>query len=381
MKTYQKSTLIIAVCVTMLLTLLLTVSVMRLISATHPLEREVSQFRELRELISARFIGEHDEAALTEAALAATIDALGDPWSRYLTQAQYEDHMRRSGNQQQGLGISFDRDEETGDVLIFSVVSNSPADHAGLRAGDSIITIADYDTRDLDNDEVRDVVIAHFGQSLRLYVRSADGETRTTYAEIGPFYVNPVYDEMLEDNIGLVSIMNFDSRSGVETVEAVERLYEAGATAIVFDLRYNPGGRVDELLRVLDFLLPEGELFVFEDENGVEMVYHAEEEYFSIPMVVLINEHSFSAAEFFAAILQEEGAAYIVGQPTSGKSRSQQMFPLPSGGAVAISTRRYLTPNRVDLYEAGGIQPDFVVAFGDSGEDLQLQKAIQLLRP
>ena len=381
MKTYQKSTLFIAVGVTMLLTMLLTVSAMRLISATHPLESEVSQFRELREVISARFIGEYDEAALTAAALAAMVDALDDPWSRYLTQAQYEDHLRRVGNQQQGLGISFDRHEETGEVLIFSVVSNSPAYHAGLQAGDSIVMMADYDTKELDNDEVRDVVIAHFGQRLRLYVRGADGETRTTYAEIGPFYVNPVYDEMLEDNIGLVRIMNFDSRSGTETIEAVERLYEAGATAIIFDVRYNPGGRVNELLQVLDFLLPEGEIFVFEDENGIETIYHAEETYFSIPMVVLINEHSFSAAEFFAAILQEEGVAYIVGQPTSGKSRSQQMFPLPSGGAVALSTRRYLTPNRVDLYEAGGIQPDFVVAFGDGEDDLPLQRAIRLLRP
>ena len=381
MKTYQKSTLIIAVCVSMLLTLLLTVSAMRLISATHPLESEVSQFRELREVISARFIGEYDGAALTQAALSATVDALEDPWSRYLTQQQYEEHMRRAGNQQQGLGISFDRHEETGDVLIFSVVPNSPAYHAGLQAGDSIVTMAQYDTKDLDNGEVRDVVTAHFGQSLRLYVRDAEGETRVTYAEIGPFYVNPVYDEMLEDNVGLVRIMNFDSRSGSETIEAVQRLYEAGATAIVFDLRYNPGGRVNELLRVLDFLLPEGEIFIFEDEDGIETIYYAEEEYFSIPMVVLINEHSFSAAEFFAAILQEEGAAYIVGQPTTGKSRSQQLFPLPSGGAVALSTRRYLTPNRVDLYEAGGIQPDFVVESEAGEEDLQLEKAIRLLRP
>lgn len=380
MKTYQKSSMVIAICVTAFITMCLSVLGVRFAQSTHPLHRDLAQLRELREVISVHYIGEQEEAVLTHAALVATVNALGDTWSRYLTQAQFEEHLRRMGNQQQGLGISFSRDEESGEIVILAVSPNSPAYHAGLVPGDTMITVGAHNTIDLEDGEVRDVVLAHYGQSLRLYLRNVAGETRVAYAEIGRFYINPVYYELLEDNIGYIQIINFDLRSGNETIAAIESLYASGVEALVFDLRYNPGGRVDELLQILDYLLPAGEIFVFEDQRGSEIIHRSGADYFSIPMVVLINESSFSAAEFFAAILQEEQRAYIVGLPTSGKSRSQQLFPLPSGGAVALSTRRYLTPARVDLYEAGGVHPDFHVYPGEVGEDLQLEKAIRLLQ-
>ena len=375
MKTYGKSALIIVAFVSMLFTML----AMHFFAPANSLGEELVRLGELRAVISERYIGEQDEHALTEAALTATVNALGDPWSRYLNQAQYEEHLRRMGNQQQGLGITFTRYEESDEILILAVTSNSPAYQAGLVAGDILMEIGEYDTRELDDFQVREVVGAHFGQHLRLQLRNTQGEVRTVYAKIGHFYINPVYYEMLEGFIGLVEIINFDSRSGEETIKAIENLYAQGMQALIFDLRYNPGGRVDELLQILDFLLPEGEIFIFEDQGGREIIHYAGADFFSIPMVVMVNGNSFSAAEFFAAILQEEGVAYIVGTQTSGKSRSQQLFPLPSGGSVALSTRRYLTPARVDLYEVGGVQPDFVVEMEDSEGDPQLEKAIELL--
>jgi len=339
---------------------------------------DVQRFREMREVISARYIGEADEAHLTEVALAATVHALGDRWSRYLTAEEYAYHLVRVQNQHQGIGIVFSRVEDTNEVQIDSVTPGSPAEEAGLSAGDVIVLLAGQDTTELENEDVRQLVTDHFGESIVLEVRSADDVVRTVYVEVRTFFVNPVTFEMMEGNVGYIRLANFDITSGEKTLAAIAELREAGAESLIFDVRSNPGGRVHELLMVLDYLLPEGELFVFEDQNGNEQVRTGGADYLAMPMVVLVNEHSFSAAEFFAAILQEKEWAQIVGEQTSGKGRSQILIPLRDGAAIQLSTSRYLTPGRVDLYEAGGVTPDYVVE-NEPGEDLQLEWALGLL--
>jgi len=340
---------------------------------------DIQRFREMREVISARYIGEVDEVYLTEMALAATVIGLGDRWSRYLTAEEYAYHLVRVQNQHQGIGIVFNRVEDTNEVRIDSVTPGSPAEEAGLLAEDVIVRLAGYDTIELENEDVRQLVTDHFGGSIVLEVRGADDVIRTVYVEVRTFFVNPVTFEMMEGNVGYIRIANFDITSGEKTLAAIEELRETGAESLIFDVRTNPGGRVNELLMVLDYLLPEGELFVFEDQNGNEQIRTSGSDYLAMPMVVLINEHSFSAAEFFAAILQENEWAQIVGAQTSGKSRSQVMIPLRDGAAIQLSTSRYLTPGRVDLYEVGGITPDYVIE-NEDGEDLQLEWALGLLR-
>jgi len=340
---------------------------------------DVQRFRELREVISARYVGEADEAHLTEVALAATVHALGDRWSRYLTAEEYVYHLVRVQNQHQGIGILFNREEDTNEVWIDSVTPGSPAEEAGLLAGDVIVRMAGRDTAELENEEVRQLVTDHFGESIVLEVRGTDDAMRTVYVEVRTFFVNPVTFEMMEGNVGYIRIANFDITSREKAVAAIDALLEEGAVSLICDVRTNPGGRVNELLMVLDYLLPEGELFVFEDQDGTEHVRTSGPDYLAMPMVVLVNENSFSAAEFFAAILQEEDWAQIVGEQTSGKGRSQIIIPLRAGAALQLSTSRYLTPGRVDLYEAGGVTPDYVME-NEPGEDLQLEWALGLLR-
>ena len=163
-----------------------------------------------------------------------------------------------------------------------------------------------------------------------------------------------------------------------------------GATALIFDVRFNPGGYKHELVEVLDYLLPEGPLFRSVDYLGKEEVDYSDESFIDLPMAVLVNEDSYSAAEFFAVALQEYGAAVVVGTQTSGKANYQQTFRLSDGSAVAISTGHYQTPNGVTL--AGvGITPDIPIPVDDEtyanlyyekvskADDAQLQAAIAAL--
>lgn len=380
-KRHATSTVVLLLIIAMVLTsVMTTIAVHRAMGVNRELFAEVRQIWEAREIIAARYVGQTDDELLTQAALAATVAALGDPWSRYLTPEAHEAHLRNALNQTQGIGISFTRDEETNDIVIVALASGAPAERAGLEVDETILTIEGYPTRDLDSEEIRQIIGTQFGYHVELEVLDISGNGRTVQVAVEEFYTNPVSYEMLEDDIGYIRIENFDANSAAEAITAFEFLINKGAVGIIFDVRRNGGGRLNELLAILDFLLPEGELFVYEDADGRERVRMSDENYFAFPMAVLIDEHSFSAAEFFAAILQEYEWAEIVGVPTTGKSRSQVTIPLSAGGAVHISTSRYFTPGRVDLYETGGVQPDHFVENDDSDVDAQLEAAKNLLQ-
>ena len=166
--------------------------------------------------------------------------------------------------------------------------------------------------------------------------------------------------QMLSDSVGMVTITNFDSRCAQETIAAIETLMAQGAKALVFDVRNNPGGYAEEMIEVLDYLLPEGPLFKTLDYAGQETLDSSDAACLEIPMMVLVNEESYSAAEFFAAALSEYDAALVIGGQTSGKGYFQNTIPLSDGSAVALSTGKYFTPNGKSL-EGVGVTPDILV--------------------
>ena len=196
--------------------------------------------------------------------------------------------------------------------------------------------------------------------------------------------------EMLENSIGLIAISNFDARCADETIAAIEALREQGAQALIFDVRNNPGGYATELVKVLDYLLPEGDLFRTLDYAGRETVDKSDASFLDMPIAVVCNEDSYSAAEFFPAAIQEYGAGTIVGMPTCGKGYFQYTYELSDGSAVGLSAGKYFTPSGKSLIGTG-IQPDVVVevddetrakiAYGtlDAKDDPQIQAAVDIL--
>ncbi len=344
----------------------------------------VAKLNQLESLIEEKFIGEVDETAITDAAADAMVAALGDRWSYYMSAEDYKAYKEQMANAYVGVGITIQVMEDDSGFLIVQVTECGPAEEAGLLAGDVVVGVLDQRVAGWTTAEVRDLVRGKEGTFVEMTVLR--GTEEITFSVERRSIETPVATAtMLENRVGLVSIYNFDSRCAEETIAAIEQLQSQGADALIFDVRYNPGGYADELVKVLDYLLPEGDLFRTVDYAGHEEVDRSDADCLEIPMAVLVNGESYSAAEFFATALREYDYATIVGEQTVGKGYFQRTYPLADGSAVGLSVGKYFTPKGVSLAEAGGITPDVVVpvteeeAFSIYAGELEPMKDPQVL--
>ena len=349
-----------------------------------------NKLEDLANLIEAYFIEETDRTAMEDAAAAAMVDSLGDKWSHYMSAENYLIYREQMNNAYVGIGITITVSEDGSGFLVTEVNKGGAAEEAGMIAGDVILEIEGQTTEGMTTMQARDLVRGVEGTQVKLVIRrdSESLELSVTRKTVE----TPVTDSwLLEDGIGLITIYNFDDRCAKETIAAIENLMEQGAEALIFDVRGNPGGYKDELVELLDYLLPEGPLFRSEDYTGKVFVDESDASCLEIPMAVLVDADSYSAAEFFAAALDEYDAAVVVGQPTSGKGYFQSTFELDDGSAVTISVGKYTTPNGVSLADAG-ITPEILVevdeetAFKiyagilDPVDDPQVQAAVEALK-
>ena len=322
-------------------------------------KKEMSKLDQLSALIEARYVDDVDMIAVEDAAAEAMIDALGDRWSYYIPAAEYQAYLEQMNNAYVGVGITIQLDEETKGFRIMEVNQNGPAYEAGIRTGDVLIGADGQDIRGMESDEVSSLVKGEENTTVELTVLRG-GEEKTFTVTRKTIQVQVATAQMLEGRIGLITIENFDARCADETIACVEQLLSEGAVALIFDVRNNPGGYASEMVEILDYLLPEGELFRTVNYNGDESVDMSDAKCVNIPMAVLVNGNSYSAAEFFAAALNDYDAAIIVGEQTSGKGYYQNAFQLNDGSAVSLSVGKYYTPSGVSL-EGVGLTPEVEV--------------------
>ena len=349
-----------------------------------------SKLDELEALIQERFIGEADMEAIEDAAADAMIVATGDRWSYYIPASEYAAYQEQMANSYVGVGITIQVTEDDSGFLVTEVTSGGPAEEAGMMVEDLLIMVEDVDVRGMSTSEVRELVRGEEGTSVKLTVMRK-GEHKVLSVERRQVQTPVATYEMLENNVGLVTIENFDSRCAEETIAAIETLLSNGAEKLIFDVRNNPGGYASELVKVLDYLLPEGDLFRTVRYDGKENVDTSDADCLEVPMAVLVNDGSYSAAEFFAAALSEYEAAIVVGEPTVGKGYFQTTYQLSDGSAVSLSIGKYFTPKGVSLAEEG-VTPDVVVTVDEETdlaiyygtltpeEDPQIQAALKALK-
>ncbi len=352
--------------------------------------QEISKLEYLEYLIEERFIGEFDHTEIQDGAAAGMVDALGDEWSYYIPASQMQAHNEQMNNAYVGIGVTIVVREDVAGFEITKVNEGGPADEAGLLAGDMIVAIEGQTTEGMSTTEASALVKGEENTKVTLTIERV-GESFDVVATRKHVQTPVATHALLDGDVGLITIANFDDRCFDETKAAIETLLAEGALSLIFDVRYNPGGYKHELVKLLDYLLPAGPLFRSEDYKGKVTVDESDANHLDIPMAVLVNGSSYSAAEFFAAALSEYEAAVIVGEQTYGKGYFQTTIPLGDGSAVGLSVGKYTTPNGVSL--AGvGITPDVVVevdeetAFGiyagtlDPEADPQIQAAIDALK-
>ena len=352
-----------------------------------PVEQKTA---EISAYLEEYFIDEYDEQALADAAAAAMVEATGDEWSYYLTADEYQTYLESFYNAYVGIGVTIIEDAQAGGMRIEAVTPGGPADKAGVQVGDILLQVEGSNTLELGVSGTRDLVRGEAGTTVdMLFLRGEEKLKLTITRE--HIETEVAGCELLDGEIGYIWINNFDVRCADETIACIEKMCEAGAKALLFDVRFNGGGLKDELVKVLDYLLPEGALFRSVDYDGTEEVDYSDSACVEMPMAVLVNLDSYSAAEFFAAALQEYGWATVVGEKTYGKGNFQTGFELSDGSLLNISIGKYYTPNGVSLTGVG-ITPDIACDLSEEDyadlyygllereDDVQLQMALDAIK-
>ncbi len=339
-------------------------------------------------IIENRFVGDYDPDQVRQAAERAMVEALGDRWSYYLTPEELQAAMSTRENNYVGIGVTIEDDEKG--LLIIQVTPESPADKAGLQPGEIICGVEGTPITPANRDESVDRIRGEAGTKVRLDVLDEEGERRSVEITRDKVQSLSARWEMLDGDIALLTIANFYTGAAKQVSSCLTELEEAGAKALLLDVRNNPGGYVTEVTKILDRLLPEGDVFRIRYYNGKETVYASDKGFVDLPMAVLVNENSYSAAELMAAQVHEAAGAPLVGTRTTGKGYAQNLYTLRDGSAVNLSDAKYFTGGGTSLIGTG-LTPDPYIGLNyyrqwdlmlgrlDHKDDGQLQAAIRVL--
>ena len=350
---------------------------------------DYNKLEDLENLILTSFAGDADKTKIEDAAADAMVNAMGDRWSYYIPAAELPSFLDNSENAYVGIGVTVQATDDNSGLMVIAVQPGGPAEEAGVQVGDVIIQVDGESAQDRTVTEISAMIKGEEGTVVSITVlRSGEGITMTVARK--RMETTVASSKLLNEHVGLVTIQNFDERCADETIAAIKALLNQGADMLLFDVRNNPGGYVDELTKILDYLLPEGNLIRTVGTDGSDETVTSDADCVKVPMAVLVNENTYSAAELFAVDLSEYGVARIFGQQTSGKGFFQQVFQFFDGSAAGISVGRYYSSQGNNL-EGIGLTPDEEIKLDDESEallyngmlepenDAQLQAALSYL--
>jgi carboxyl-terminal processing protease len=335
---------------------------------------------------------------LHAAAIKGLFDALDDPHSTYIDPETYQLSRDNFSGAFQGIGATVEKPEGSDYILIVRPLPETPAEAAGILAGDAVLAVDGEDASGWTVDEGVLRIRGPQGTPVELLIRHADGtEELITIVrdeiEIASVSTNPLFQlqptltdaegEAVTD-IGYVNIQQFTQRSPDELARVIEEFEAAGVTGIIIDVRLNPGGLLIQTTQIADMFLDEGVIVIQVDRDGNEEVASARPgQITELPIVILQDEFSASGSELLAAALQENDRATVIGTDSFGKGTVNHVRELSNGGAVYVSIARWLTPDRNQI-EGRGVTPDIVVEFTlediESERDVQVERAIEFLR-
>lgn len=333
---------------------------------------------------------------LNDEAVKAYVDGLDEPYTHYYSKEEFSDYMSAVEESYTGIGVVISADIQKDMIMVISPFVDSPAYKAGILPGDYIVAVdgTTYSASNMQEcvDHIKSDVA---GTTVSLDI-DRDGKRLKIDVTRGEITENSVSSEMITDDIGYISITNFnmstdgsESSTYTEFVEKIESLKETGMKKLIIDLRDNPGGVMEEVINIADYILPEGIITYTETRDGDRDEYTSDKSHIDIPMVVLINKNSASASEILTGALKDYGYAEVVGEKSYGKGIVQRVYPFRDGSGMSLTVAKYFTPDGTSIHEVG-IEPDYTVKMPEKyegmyaisvprEEDKQLQKAIELL--
>ncbi len=350
-----------------------------------------SKIEKIDYLLENKYIFDYDDQKLKESALESYLKACGDVYTEYISKAEFSSYKASSEGKYKGIGVVVSLNGD--DVTIVTVNPLTPAEKAGIQPGDiirkvngvevnaesyndAISIIRGSDARGKDDN--LSLVVSRSGEEISLNIIREEVESIT------------VEKKILNGNIGYIKISSFEGTTGEQFDKAVEELQKSNIKGMIFDVRNNPGGTLESVLSVTNRVLKDGVILTIKDKSGHEEVFKADgDESIMLPVCVIANANSASAAEVFSAALKENGVASLVGETTFGKGIVQSIFELDDETAVKLTTAKYYTPDGTCIHDMG-IKPDYEVKLHDKyknksisdvpfAHDLQLKKAIEVI--
>lgn len=343
-------------------------------------ERTQQKIRLIEDLIDKNYLEDVDETSMTDSMLKGLLQGIGDDYADYYTKDEYKEILSSTQGDYRGIGIIMQQSEETNEVLVVGVYKDTPADKAGIKAGDMLIQVDDILCKETALERVAAAIKTGEADTVHL-ILERDSESYEVDVTKEDIQVPVVGSEMLEEQIGYIQITQFTGLTPQQFAEHYEDLKKQQMKALIIDLRNNPGGLVDSAVDTLCQILPEGLVVYMQTKDGTKTEYSCDGETpIDIPMVVLVNEYSASASEIFAGAVHDYGVGTLVGTTTYGKGIVQKTFPFTDGSAVKMTIAYYYTPSGTCIH-GEGIEPDVKVELPqDAQSDLQLEKALEVLK-
>ena len=343
----------------------------------------------IEEIIDKYYLKDVDEQKAIDGAIQGYIEALGDEYTEYIPADEMKEYTQDIMGNFVGIGIYMIQNTEENTIEVLSPIKDSPAEKAGILAGDIIVGVDGVNYTGDEIDTVANNIKGEEGTTVKIEIRRGE-ETLTFDIERAKVITNPVLSEKLENNIGYLQITSFDEGTAEDFKNKFNSLKDQEITSLIIDLRNNGGGIVEEALQIIDYIVPKGqEILITVDKDQKEEIEKSKDDVLiDMPIVVLVNEYSASASEIVAGALKDLNEATLVGKTTYGKGVIQQLLSLSNGAGLKVTVEEYYTPNRTKI-DGVGIKPNEEVNLPETvtspltvtrEQDTQLQKAIEILK-
>lgn len=342
----------------------------------------------IKRILNKYYLKDIDGDKAKEWAIKGYVASLGDPYTQYVSKDEMEEYTINLMGNYVGIGIYMSANTEKNTIEVIMPIKGSPAEEAGILAGDTIISVDGIKYTGEDMSVVAERIKGEEGTVVKLEILR-NQEIKTFEITRRKVITNPIETKKLENDIGYIAVTSFDEETADSFKIRFEELKSQGIKSLIIDLRNNGGGLVDEALKIADYIVPKGkELLITVDKDGKEEIEKSKQDVLiDMPIVILVNENTASSSEILAGALKDLNEATIIGKTTYGKGVIQQFLTLRDGSGLKVTTHEYYTPNRNKI-NGVGINPDEVIELPEGvnalnvkeDQDTQLQKAIELLK-